>query len=363
DGDGLIDEDFDTNGDGIARCCGKDPFFTTLNLARTELFAHHRACTDTGFTPSLTSIAVAPAGQLIQVNGIAEFNASGTLAVFWTENVSRVRNLTFCNGSEWETLPFGAWNYNYFGGAEIDGDGLPDFIGWDQKNSFVSGPILGPGPDLGVTTLSNSWSFPETPSTYDTNPLLGEWVAARAYNLQDLDSDGRHDLMYHGYATGGPSDTDVYFLPGNGGGTFGPPVAIGTITSQPQNSGDLGYIDDCRPDGACADWIGGPDDDGNKGAVYAFFGDCTGGFSGPVLVADACPGACPGSGSAHGSGMSQLYDWDCDGSLELLTSHVVHTNATATVTYWENDCGNFNTPIQVINNQPIRQNIATPLRN
>lgn len=363
DGDGDIDEDFDTDGDGVARCCSKEPYFTTVDRPTlTQLTAHHRGCTDSAFTPSLTPIAEVVAPERIQVNGITPVTSTGTYAVLWTEALSRVRNFTFCNGVEWETIPFGHWDYNYFGGARIDSDNTSDLVGWDQRNSPVSGPVLGGGPDFGVSTLS--LTFSENYSVFDTSPTLGAWVAARAYNLQDIDSDGIDDLAYHHYATGGPSSTEVYWLPGDGAGGFGPPNHFGTVGSQPQNFGDLGFVDDCSPDRGCADWIGGPDDDGDKGAIFASFGDCTGNFSAPVKVADVCPGAtCPGSGSSHGSGMSQLFDWDCDGTLELLASHVVHTGSTASVTYFENDCGTFHSPVTVLNNQPILQTFATPLRN
>ena len=63
------------------------------------------------------------------------------------------------------------------------------------------------------------------------------------------------------------------------------------------------------------------------------------------------------------TGFSQLYDWNCDGRLDLLTSHTEITGSTATVQYWQGDCDTFVGPSMVINGGANRSKIASPLRN
>ncbi|MCH9651172.1 MAG: hypothetical protein K0U98_23310 [Deltaproteobacteria bacterium] len=361
DGNGLIDEGFDTDGDGVARCCNKDPFYVTRNIGSTQLHAHHsNSCSPAFPAPTFNTgpqpLAEVPFGSTLQVNGVGDFIPGGTLEVIWT--TGGVRQISMCNGVEWQTRPAGAWTYqSYFGGADLDGDSTLDLVGWTKPFSASLS---------GMTAFNFGWGGELYPS-YSLTPLIPEWGTARTYNLEDVDSDNLPDMVYHGYANGGPSETKLYFLKG-AGGTFLPPIPVGfigpnsvpSVPSQPQNWGDLG---DINGDG-CTDWVGGPDDDGDRGGVFAFYGDCSGNFPwGPQLVADACVGACPGMGSAHGSGMSQLYDWDCDGDLELLTSHVVFTGSTASVTYWDNFGGTFGNPVVLINNAPNTLTIASPLRN
>ncbi|MCH9651171.1 MAG: hypothetical protein K0U98_23305 [Deltaproteobacteria bacterium] len=368
DGNGLIDEGFDTDGDGVARCCNKDPFFVTTNTARTELVAHHSACSPG--TPS-PNFAAGPqplaefhpsSNSMLRINAVGDFLAGGPLEVIWTEIPGNLRNITMCNGIEWVTEPYGKWTYpHYFGGADHDQDGKTDLTGWDAQCCYVGGSPTG-------STAFHAGFIGEQSPTYTLGPLAGEWGIARTYNQEDVNSDGCTDLAYHSYANGGASQTDIWFLAGNCTGSFAAPAFLGSIgpgsgvPAQPQNWGDLGDID---PNGSlsgipgCTDWVGGPDDDGNRGSVYALFGDCNGNFGNATQVADACVG-CTGSGSWIGAGMSQLYDWSCDGRLDLLTSHVVNTGSTSTVTYYDGVTG---PPVVILNNQPIRIDIASPLRN
>ena len=354
-GNGLVDEGFDTDGDGVARCCFKEPFFVTTDRpTRQKLVAHHRGCASGGFTAGPAPLAEVGGASKIRVNGVADVTQNGVYDVVWTEVVGGgpfPRNVTHCNGLEWVTQQTGSWDYNYFGGADIDGNSHTDLVAWDVPTG------------AGVTAFGFGGSFTEVYGHYDASPAVSNWGKARVYNLQDLDGNSWPDLVLHSYATGGPSTTDLHRVLNNSG-TFGPTIPmINQVPGQPQNWGDLGNIN-LRAD-YCTDWIGGPDDDADRGAVFAFFGDCAGGFTNLTQVADACPGSCPGSGVSHGSGMSQLFDWNCDDRLELLTSHVVHTGSTATVTYWEWDDVNttFTNPVVVINNAAITAKIASPLRN
>ncbi|MEM9555305.1 MAG: hypothetical protein AAGC60_13700 [Acidobacteriota bacterium] len=356
--DGDIDEGYDFDGDGVARCCDQRAFFVTTTTPGNEIWAHSNHCSNT-FDASITPIAALPAGDVIQVNGVGHVDADGLLDVIWTDTGTNARYRTTCNGVEWVTNLSGFWGFGYFGGADIDLDGPVDFIAWDMANGPVNGPILGSGPLLGVTALS-SGSYVDQYGTWIPNPTLGDWVATRTYNAHDIDKDGLPDLVFGSYATGGASDTTLRWAAGNGFG-FNPSMPLGTIPDQPQNLGDLGDIN-CDQ---CTDWIGGPDDDGDKGSIYAAFGDCMGNFALTTgEIVDACSDGppCAGSGSAHGMGMSQLYDWNCDGRLDLLTNHVETTGSTATVQYWVGNCGSFSAPSVVIGGGAIRSSLASPLR-
>lgn len=342
DGNGLIDEGFDTDGDGVARCCDKRPYFVTTTIAGDEIYAHHNECTNS-FDTSVTAIADLPSGEVIRVNGVDDFDHNGTLDTIWTHAATGDRFITSCNGVEWNTQPHGWWQFNYFGGADFNHDMDLDFLGWDTASG------------LGVTALTPPYT--EFPGAWGFAPF---WGNARTYNAQDVDGDGRPDFYIHDYPNGGASTTTIRFMNGQGGPNFSNVGPVATIGGQPQNWGDLGDIDQ---DG-CPDWIGGPDDDGNKGIVHAGFGDCGGGLSPIVPIVDACAGNCPGSGTSHGSGMSQLYDWNCSGCLDLLVSHVETTGATATVQYWRGRCSStFVGPIPVLTGAPNRAKIASPLRN
>ncbi|MEM9555303.1 MAG: hypothetical protein AAGC60_13690 [Acidobacteriota bacterium] len=358
DGDGVVDDGFDTDGDGVARCCDGRPFFVTMTIGGNELFAHHNRCSNS-FDTAPAPLASLPPGQRIRVNGVADITGSTFLDVVWTHVETDRRYIATCNGREWVSLLNSEWTYNYFGGADLDHSGVVDFVAWDLRNSPVTGPVQGPGPELGVTALFGAGTYTENYGSWDPDPVLGDWVATRTYNAQDLDQDCKPDIVFFSYADGGASETKLHWAPGNGSG-FDASIELDTITGQPQNWGDLGDID-C--DG-CADWVGGPDDDGDRGAVYAGFGDCNGNLSltsSPII--DACVGGCPGSGPSWGRGYSQLYDWNCDGRLDLLTSHVEDTGSTATVQYWPGECDGFGGASVVIGGGTNAAVIASPLRN
>lgn len=355
DGDGEIDEGFDVDRDGVARCCSCDPFFATV-ADGNRIEVHSRSCTDSAF-----SAGVQPAFEdfsgatIVQLHAVADFDNNCGLDIVWRDRNTSQRKMTSCRQGEWQTTDLAVSDLTYFGGGDLNSDGTPDLAGWDATCCFTTA-------NAGTTALNVGGGVPmftpEIYGAYDISTLNGSWLFGRAYNLEDLDGDSFTDVMFWEYSSGGSATTQLHWAPGLDDGTFGATVTLpNTIPNQPQNFGDLGDIDG---DG-CADWVGGPDDDGDKGSVYALFGDCAGNFSGTVLLVDACPGACPGSGTAHGSGMSQLYDWNCNGRLDLITSHVVSTaGSTATFQYWPDSAG---PATSVINAAAVSTAFASPLRN
>ena len=292
----------------------------------------------------------------IQLHAVADFDNNCGLDIVWRDRNSSLRKMTSCLQGEWQTINLADAELPYFGGGDLNSDGKPDLAGLDANCCFTNA-------NSGATALNVGGGVPmfspETYGAYDINVLNGAWLFGSAYNLEDLDGDAVTDVMFWEYASGAAATTELHWAPGQNDGTFGATVTLpNTITNQPQNFGDLG---DINGDG-CADWVGGPDDDGDKGSVFVLYGDCAGGFSPPngSLLVDACPGACPGSGTGHGSGMSQLYDWNCNGRLDLITSHTVTTGSTVTFQYWPDSGG---PPQTVINAAPVATKFASPLRN
>ena len=352
----------DIDGDGVARCCTPGPFFTTYDSNFQGIQAH-MSNGDGTFTPSPTLMAEVDRGQL-RWNGVSDFDRDGMFDLLWYKTDSRERFLTECH-HEWITTPVGDWTYpGYNNGGDLNGDGFADdLVTWDMSCCTMSGPVEGPGtPALGQTALNTPLLvFSELYGTWDPSAVAGAWIGQRVHNLQDANSDGHADVIFLEYATGGASTSELYLAEGLGNGNFLPPQPIGTVPGQPQNQGDMGDIDG---DGR-VDWVGGPDDDGDKGIVKALLGFGNGSFGGPIDLVDACPGSCPGSGSAHGTGASQLYDWDGDQDLDLLTVHVVDTDVSATVLYWENlgSGTTFAPPVTVVAPSDLTSStIASPFR-
>ena len=368
-GDGQIDEGFDVDGDGVARCCWDRDFFATTTNANQQIEVHYNFCSNSTFVPGITPAFDDPSA-VIQLHAVGDFDQDPGRDIIWRDVGANwgQRNITTCKKGEWITQPLGGSDLAYFGGADLDLDGDHDLVGWHADCCPVNAYA-------GTTALNASavWpSFSDLYSTYDISPLQGAWGRARVYNLEDMTNDGRPDLLYWEYATGGASPTELHFYQGNGAGSFVQFSASmpNAVPGQPQNFGDMG---DINGDG-CTDWVGGPDDDGDKGGVYARRGDCfagthspPGSFSTPaVKLVDTCDPntSCPGSG-VPGMGMSQLYDWDCDGDLDLLTSRRLGSGTTADVLFWENGGGGIFSSIPVTAapaNPSMSTKIASPLR-
>ncbi len=325
DNDGLIDEGFDFDGDGVARCCRNDPFFATTSYSQDQIQVFYKFCTG-NFTPGITP-AVGPPGQvLVQLHAVGQFDQDPGLDIIWRDRNIGQRYMTTCAG-EWVTRKLGRSRLNFFGGGDMELDGDEDLVSLDA------------GLMTGITALNNSsiWAqFTDPTGTYTPTPFLqAAWVRARAYNLEDITGDGLPDLLVWGYSTGGGSTTIIYPYENSGGGTFAQMGWSVAVPSQPQNFGDMGDINN---DGL-TDWVGGPDDDSDRGGVFGGHGTYSGGtftFSSPVLLVDNCsPNSNCTGGSVPGKGISQLYDWDCDGDLDLLASRGAGSTG-ADVLFWEN---------------------------
>ena len=334
--DGAIDEDFDFDGDGQVRCCQAGEFFATYQPGFDNIDANIYDPA-TGTFVRDPAIAGGLPGEEIRMNPMADFDNDGTDELLWYGATSHERYATSCQVSqgvtqgEWVTRSWGSWSLNngsYGTGGDVDNDGCVDLVGWLQTRS----PSNLVDSVEGFTALGNcDGTFNELASTFTAPILQGEWAAGYHYNLSDVDGDGFSDLVIYSYAHGGAATAKPYYLPGLGTGYFGTAVPLAVSVNQPQNSGDLGDIDN---DGTI-DLVGGSDDDGDKGLVMAWH-DLPG-LALPTPLVDNCSTVPPCSGSGpHGSGASRLYDWDQDNDLELLTSHYPDVPG-AEIHFWEND--------------------------
>jgi len=182
--------------------------------------------------------------------------------------------------------------------------------------------------------------------------------------LRDLDGDSYPDLLMSSYDSGAVSDTRFRLYVGLGNGEFAPPIDAGFLEGQPQNRGSLGDLDG---DG-CVDWLGGPDDDGLRGAILARRGDCMGGFGPGYELVNlwSLPGNAVGTIpklSTSGRGTSNLIDHDGDGDLDLLSFHQTGIMLTeASIWLWSNDgVGEFSDPILLTDQQqPFHGMLASP---
>ncbi len=339
DGDGLIDEDFDLDGDGVARCCELEgEFFATRGVASQSLdLWYYESGTGTFAT---SPVEAADFGVGFSLMGVYDANNNGGLDILTARDNSIY--LTTCD-QEWQTQLVESTKVSYFGGADLDDDSELDMVGWEQSSGTGFTGLGGGG-----GSMSLQWS------SYDMSSHISAYVLGRPYNLEDFNSDGFEDMVLWDYDSGSASSTDLFWMAGNGDGTFGPIQSLTTLSGQPQNYGDMG---DLNEDG-CMDIIGGGDDDGNSGAVYAFYGSCEKeSITSTAVIADPCgSSSCTGNGWGPGYGMSQLHDWDGDGHLDLLTSHIVDSSSfyTAQIFFYVGDgTGSFSSVGTVVSTSDV----------
>ncbi len=362
DGDGMIDEGYDLDGDGVARCCQPGPLFVTRGSANTEVVAWmHEGLDACSFAPALhpladTSVDARPPSP----HAVGDFDEDGSLDVIYSryDDVGEQWDMyiAMCDG-EWHSTSMGSMSEPYWGGGDLDADGHVDLLSMDVVHdggitAAAGYSALGSGMGSFPTILSDS---------FDPSEVIGAWLARRVYNAADVTQDGTLDYVVVEFASGGASSTIVHLFEGIGDGSFLPSVQVGVVPTQPQNTGDLG---DVNGDGH-VDWVGGPDDDGDRGSVQVMLGDGLGAFGPPFELVDTCDG-CPGSGAGHGGGMTLLFDGDQDGDLDLLTSRTIDTGVSAVIECWDNDGGGvFPSVPEVVVDVPEFPSgwMVTPLRN
>ena len=339
--DGRVDEGYDFDGDGQIRCCQVAEFFATLAAGGTHLDAY--VYQPSGEFIRDPAIAGGLQGEETRPNAIADFDSDGVPELLWYGVTTLERYATSCRApadrlqGEWVTEARGRWALgqgNYASRGDLDGNGCPDLLGWtvSRMGGFVDRVEV-------FTALGDcQGGFDERTSTFDDSVMQGAWSVNRDQSMLDIDGDQIPDLIIQFYSHGGSADSRVYYVPGDGSGSFNNPVALPDAPGQPQNGGDLGDIDG---DGSM-DRVGGPDDDGNRGVVMAWYDLANG--QAPVSLVDNCAiGSSPPCSIAgeYGVGQSRLHDWNQDQKLDLLASQTVADGVGAEIRYWVNEGTSF----------------------
>lgn len=336
-GDGQVDEGFDLDGDGVARCC--DPgayvlYYPQVVLPPYTEVAGRRSNGDGTFQPAATMDAIDSGGEDMRVLGYGQIDTTGgdtNLDVWWVRLSDRATYLTTCKGGEWQTHRADTLDRGPASIGDVNGDGCLDYVAYDyQAGTFGSHGDSGDG----FTYLGHcDGTFSEVSgSTFDVRFLSGEWTGGPARNLADWNGDGKADLFVWAVASGGTSPSDLWYLPGDGTGHFGAAVSLPAL-NQAGNSGEVGDIDDDH----CIDWVSGANDDGQSGSVWTVLGDCVGGVKDTRMLVDQAAYATARGQSTYGDGVSRLWDFDGDGDLDLVSSFDRVQGSDAAILSWDND--------------------------
>lgn len=239
---------------------------------------------------------------------IGDFDGDGAAELIGREVGSETgRRWARDERGEFALAPVPHLDFNIKGADDIDGDGNLDLFGWSSEGG------------IGYTALGDGTGDFEV--LIDSFNLRATWTGYHQRvprRLTDLDGDGRRDLILAEYATAGAGQSGLHWYPGRGDGTFGSPIALGTVPG-PVNGMDLGDLTgDGRPD-----LVVGLDDDGDPGQIWRLDGQA-GGFAEPVELVDAFEENESGSDDM-GYGTLGLYDWDRDGVPDLVVR--THTDA------------------------------------
>ncbi len=218
---------------------------------------------------------------------------------------------------------------------DVNGDDLFDIVAMDYYRpgnfewaKFVT--FINNGDILNATCVysdvpGNSCAFTRLEAKDITPWIANEWVVKFAYQAVDVTDDGIKDLIMGHYAYGGNAPMPVYYLAGNGDGTFADPVSIFTHNAaydqSPANSVVFGEF---TGDGI-GDVLMGLDDDGDAGQAWIYPGTGPGQFSASHTEAfdinHTCESGCADDPGATAS--ARTFDFDFDGDMDIMVG--VHT--------------------------------------
>jgi len=252
--------------------------------------------------------------------------------------------------------------------ADVNGDDLFDIVTMEYYRpgnfewaKFVT--FLNNG-DIHNATCAHSddpfagCAFTRIEANNITDLIFNQWVVNYAYQAVDVTDDGIKDIIMGHYAYGGNAPMPVYYLAGNGDGTFQDPVSIFThnqnYNQSPANSMLFG---DFTGDGQ-GDVCMGLDDDGDAGQAWIYPGTGPGTFSDAYQEAfdinTGCESGCSDDPGATGS--ARIFDFDFDGDLDVMVGTYtggVWGPPTQINLFLGNNDGTFAPPLAV---GPVLQN-------
>ncbi len=216
--------------------------------------------------------------------------------------------------------------------ADVNNDFRFDFVKywWDQPNNptvakgytFLGGGPMVNAPCVVGTAPEEGCSFTKVDPALDITPqAAGKWGIPWARTAQDLNGDGRVDLVFGIYTSGGSSDTKVYLMLGNGDGTFGPAAEMFTHAGSKGPANSFLFADFTNDE--LGDVVLGLDDDGDAGSAWLYPGTGPGSFSSVgTKVFDLNPECNSGCGDKMGmTASARTFDFDFDGNLDIVVGH------------------------------------------
>lgn len=170
------------------------------------------------------------------------------------------------NKNRWQVLPYL---------SDLNGDQIDDFVLIFQASNGAA-----PQYKVALGKDDGSFDFSSTPVTYDS-PM---WVIHT--ELSDVDKDGKTDLVFFNFPTGGIEPTNLYMLKGQGNGTFATDKTFLLYASQGARQSVLA---DFNSDGNIDVFLPPDDDVDDIGQSYISLGQGSGNFSIPQQSIDFRP--------------------------------------------------------------------------
>jgi len=270
---------------------------------------------------------------------IADFNADGAMdfiAHSWPKKQSGTYSLWFFyrlgTGESFPQIYVGEVDQMISGVvADVNNDFVFDVVGFRKEKpgyistawgvTFLGSGVLDNVPcALGGPADGCAFSLVD-PAFNITSQASGQWGLPWGRTAQDFNGDGKQDLVFGTYASGGSSTTKVYLMHGNGDGTFAPAIHM---FDHPGNKGPANsfLFAEFNGDGA-GDVLLGLDDDGDAGSAWLYPGTGGGGFSAVgTKVFDLNPGCNSSCGDKPGTtNTARPFDFNFDGIMDVIVGY------------------------------------------
>ncbi len=237
------------------------------------------------------------------------------------------------------------------GVADLDEDGDLDLYGTNADNG------------TGWVGLNRGdGTFDHRADRIDLAVTWSGYANRLSRTAEDLDQDGHVDLLASDYPNSIDTPSRIWFVKGNGDGTFEAPVRLPDIPTA-VNSIDFADLDqNGHPDALL-----GMDDDGDSGRLFVIWNDGAS-LAAPELWVDQTGDHESGTNN-QGAGWMALYDWTGDGQKDLLATFGFYTGAAPGERFAELGWHHYDTAgdwsHRTVVNAPghlIHLSLATPVR-
>ena len=216
--------------------------------------------------------------------------------------------------------------------ADVNSDFRFDFVKfWKEQPgnisegggySFIGGGPIPEAPCVVGDSPDQGCSFALVDPAFDvTAQVANQWGMPWSKQAQDMDQDGNLDIVFGTYKTGGPSDTKIYLMLGNGNGTFDPPQMMFTHPGSKGPANSFMFADFTGD--KIGDVLLGLDDDGDAGSAWLYTGTGGGSFvADGVKVFDINTDCDSGCSDKYGvSAGARPFDFNFDGHLDVVVGY------------------------------------------